>query len=328
MDISTIFNTYPGMYITQSFCHSVIAFLIVERTIHIWEITNPLVRQRFRIIIILTAVFSMPLYQIITPDRGSIMFRQSSLFDSKRWLYLEIGPLPIGLVFIIILLVTSLIFFFQELIPIIKHTIESKEPPGIEEDYNIPPLKTALEEIKDKLTEIRIIKDEDYILYSTTGRSPTIYISTGIIGSLTVDQLRSVIAHEMAHIKRNKIPLLTIIYLLRVLMFFNPLILIEFRRITQEEERICDDMAVSITKNPKALSEALEKLYLHDKSKVIISKKKLSNLKETLEEYSHNFHIEVRIKRIEKGINRVATGHWGIFVFILLVIMIINYFVV
>lgn len=115
-------------------------------------------------------------YPLITPDRGSIMFRPFSLFDSKRWLYLEIGPLPIGLVFIITLVATSLIFFFQELIPIIKHTIESKEPPGIEEGY-IPPLKTAVEEIKDELTEIRIIKDEDYILYSTTGRSPTIYIN-------------------------------------------------------------------------------------------------------------------------------------------------------
>ncbi len=122
MDVSTIFNTYPGMYITQSFCHSTIAFLIVERTIHIWKITDPFVRQRFRILIILAAVFSMPLYQIINPARGSIMFRQSSLFDSKRWLYLELpGSVPLGMIFIIILFMTSLIFIFQELIPVLRH---------------------------------------------------------------------------------------------------------------------------------------------------------------------------------------------------------------
>lgn len=328
MDISTIFNTYPGMYITQSFCHSTIAFLIVERTIHIWKITDPFVRQRFRILIILAAVFSIPLYQIINPERGSIMFRQSSLFDSKRWLYLELpGSVPLGMIFIIILFMTSLIFIFQELIPVLRHAIESEAPDEIEQDSEIPHLKIALEGIKDELPEIKIIKDEDFILYSTTGRNTAIFLSTGIINSLTVEQLKSVIAHELAHIRRNKIPLLSIIFILKVIMFFNPFILIEFRRITQEEEKICDDMAVSITKDPEALSEALKKLYSCDLPKINVNIKNLTNLKENLEEYSHIHQIDTRVRRLKKGINK-QPGQWEIFVLVSLVIMVINYFVV
>lgn len=316
------------MYITQSFCHSTVALIIVERAIHTLKITDPLMRQRLRILIILSAIFSMPLYQFISPDRGSIVFRQNSLFDSSRWLNIELpGSLPLGLIFIIIMLITSLVFIFQELIPILRHAVESKTPVDIEGSLNAPSLENLRESLRGELPNINIIAEDDYILYSTTGEKAEVYISRGIINTLSSRQLQSVIAHEIAHIERNKMPILMIIYLLRMIMFFNPLILIEFRRITQEEEKICDDIAVSLTKDPIALSEALEKLYSYDNTK-IDDIKKLSNIKETLEEYSHSFQIESRIKRLDKGMDKDRTRQTGILIFVLLIIMVINYFVV
>lgn len=328
MDISTFLNTYLGMYITQSFCHSTVALLIVERTIHTLKITDPLMRQRLRILIILSSIFSMPLYQLISPDRGSIIFRQNSLFDSSRWLNIELpGSIPLGLIFIIIMLITSLIFIFQELIPILRHAVESKTPVDIEGSLHDSYFGDLRESLRGQLPDINIIAEDDYILYSTTGEKAEVYISRGIIDTLSSRQLESVIAHEIAHIKRNKMPILMIIYLLRMIMFFNPLILIEFRRITQEEEKICDDIAVSLTKDPIALSEALEKLYSYDNTR-IEDIKKLSNIKETLEEYSHSIQIESRIKRLNKGMDKDRTRQPGILIFVLLTIMVINYFVV
>lgn len=328
MDISAIFNTYPGMYITQSFCHSTVAFIIVERTIHILKIADPLMRQRMRILIILSAIFSMPLYQFISPDRGSIIFRQNSLFDSSRWLNIELpGSLPLGLIFIVIMLATSLIFVFQELIPILRHTVESRTPVDIEGTLHAPSLQDLTESLRGQLPSINIIAEDDYILYSTTGKKAEVYISRGIVNTLSSRQLQSVIAHEIAHIERNKMPILMIIYLMRIIMFFNPLILIEFRRITHEEEKICDDIAVSLTKDPVALSEALEKLYRYDNTR-IEDIKRLSNIRETLEEYSHSLQIESRIKRLDKGTDRDRTGQHIILILTSLIIIVINYFVV
>jgi len=329
MDISRVFNTYLGMYITQSFCHSAVAFIIIERTFHAWKITDPFVKQRFRILIIFIAIFSMPLYQLMNPHRGSLAFRQYALFDSSRWLNLElIGSIPFGFIFIIIILITSGIFILQELIPLLKHAIESRMPPSVEGDYNSSSIDNILEGLGEELPDIKVIVDEDYILYSTTGRRPVVYISRGIINMLTKRQLRSVIAHEMAHIRRNKLPLLTIIYLFRILMFFNLFILIEFRRIVQEEEKICDDIAAEKTGDPAALAEALEKLYMDNISITGKDLKRLSNLKETLEEYSHSLQIESRIRRLNNSLNKKEGGYWGMFISILLVIMVINYFIV
>lgn len=330
MDISTFFDTYLGMYITQSFCHSTVAFIIVERTLYVWKITDPVIRQRFRIFIVLSAVFSMPLYQLLNPDRGSIAFRQSSLFDSKRWLYLELpGPIPLGMIFIAILFMTTLIFLFQELIPILRHTIESKAPPEIERDFKNTTLEKALEGLKNDLPDIKIVSDRDLILYSVTGGKTAVYISQGMIESLSPEQLRSVVAHEIAHIKRNKIPLLTIIYLLRIAMFFNPIVLVEFRRITHEEEKICDDIAVSLTGDPEALSGALEKLYGNGKKRITREDiKRITNLKETIEEYSQSYQIESRVRRLKKGVDKAEEGQWAIFILASSIITVINYFVV
>lgn len=203
MDIS-LFYTYLGMYIVQSFCHSVIAFIIVERTIHVLEITDPIVRQRFRIIIIIIAILSMPFYQLINPDRGSISFRQSSLLDSIRWLNLEIlWGIPLWIFFFIMIILTSLIFVFQELIPILRHALESRNSPEIKEKFDTSSFNYYIEELEDIMPDIFLLEDEDYILYSTTGNNPAIYLSKGIISSLNRDQLKAVIAHEIAYIKRN-----------------------------------------------------------------------------------------------------------------------------
>ncbi len=244
---SSFFNSYLGMFMAQAFCHSIIAFVIVNRAMHIWHINNPLIRQRFHLIVVLLPVFSFPIYQAINPDRGSVSFRMESLFDINRWLNLEIFEImPLWIFFISILLITAAIFLFQELIPVLKNTFESKnndndvEAEG-PEDY--PIVKEAITDLPAEKPHILVLADDDYVLFSTTGRNAAVFISTGLIKTLNKEQLQAAIAHEMAHIARNKKPLLIAVFLFRVIMFFNPVILLEFRRLVQEEEKICDDMA-------------------------------------------------------------------------------------
>ena len=104
MNFSGFFNTYPGMYIAQSFMHSLIAAVITDRALQLWNIGNPLIRQR-----------------------DSISFRLNALFDINRWLNLELwGIIPLVWFFISIIFVATAIFLFQELIPILRHLFEPK----------------------------------------------------------------------------------------------------------------------------------------------------------------------------------------------------------
>lgn len=314
----------------QAFCHSIIAFVVVNRAMHTWNISSPLIRQRFHLIVVLLPVFLFPLYQTINPDRSFISFRMESLFDINRWLNLEIFEImPLWIFFISILLITAIIFLFQELVPVLKNTFESKnldvEAEGHEEH---PIVKEAIADLPEEKPHILVLEDDDCVLFSTTGRNATVFVSTGLIKTLNKEQLQAAIAHEMAHIARNKKPLLIAVFLLRVIMFFNPVVLLEFRRLVQEEEKICDDMAVAFTKNPHALSEALKKLYHKNENTNPLKLKKLSEIRDSIEEYSQNTHIESRIHRLENGDIHKSGGEWLKLLITVVVIIGINYFVV
>ena len=330
MNFSNFFNSYAGMYMAQAFCHSVIAALIVDRAIQAWGISNPVVRQRFSLIVMVFPILSFPVYQIINPDRGSLSFRLEALFDINRWLNMELwGKLPLSMLFFLILSITTLVFLFQEMIPIIKHTIETWSASEEVSPHDDPVIHKALELIPGEKPLISLIDDDDeLILFSTTVKTPTVFLSTGLIKGLSVDQIQAAIAHEIAHIRRNRRPLLVIIYLIRVLMFFNPVVLVEFRRIVQEEEKVCDDIAVSLTQKPHALAEILEKFNKKTEALPLDKMKNLSALSTVVEDYSHNIHMESRIIRLEKVTALQTDGQWGKFLVTGLAIFVINYFVV
>lgn len=329
MNISDFFSSYPGMYMTQTFCHSLIAFIIIDRAMHLWDIKNPLFRQRFQIMVVLLPVISFPLYQLINPDRGSISFRLESLFDVNRWLNLELwGAIPLGVFFLIIIFITSLIFFFQEMVPILLHMMEAKRSEIETEKPDADSvISKAIERLPVEKPDIFVLDDDDFVLFSTTGRKAAVYVSTGVIHTLNVDQIQAAVVHEIAHIERNKKPLLLIVFVFRVIMFFNPVVLIEFRRLVQEEEKICDDMAVILTKKPHAMSEVLEKLYRKTQGTNSLKSGSISEMKDIAEDYSHNAHIESRIIRLEPGIVYQTGSGWFQLVLAAIAIMGINYFV-
>ena len=77
---------------------------------------------------------------------------------------------------------------------------------------------------------------------------PTIILPQGLASSLTATQLEWVLLHEMAHIRRRDLAVLTLQRIAAILHFFNPTIWIANRILHQLREYACDDLAVSLTR--------------------------------------------------------------------------------
>jgi Zn-dependent protease with chaperone function len=330
MNISTFFYSYPGMYIAQSVLHSFITALLVDAAIHAWKIENPVERQRFRLLIIILPIISFPLYQLLNPQRGSLVFRMDALFDVTRWLNLEIWRgITVGMLFIVFLAFTTLIFIVQEMIPVIKHALASRRTEAAgEKPAPDSIVSTALAKLPDPKPEVFVIQDDDLVSFVTTGKRPAIFLSSGTIESLTEEELQTALAHEMAHIERNKRPLLIVTFLLRVVQFFNPIALVEFRRIVQEEENICDDVAVTLTGKSQALADTLRKFHgpVDDDTTELDGID--APLKDRLEDFSHSMIIESRIMRLEGNPLPRLTRDRFAFLLTSVVIVIINYTIV
>ncbi len=319
------------MYVTQSFFHLLICAVIIDGAIRVWEISDPRITQRLRFLAILFPIFSFPLYQIFNPQRGSLFFRQEALFDSDRWLHLMLwGKAPLGIFFLFILFFTTMIFLAQELLPVVRHALEARRGETPEGKYcDNSSVVRALSHLQGEKPAIMVLDDDEQIIFSTTGRKAAVYMSSGLVSTLSAAQVQAAVAHEMAHIERSRRPMLFIVFLLRTVLFFNPLVLLEFRRAAQDEEKICDDMAASFTGKPRALAETLRRLYCAPgEGGGVPQIARISNLRDSLEEYSHSIHIQGRIERLEEPAANEGRGEWVTFSLALATVAVINYFVV
>jgi len=74
-----------------------------------------------------------------------------------------------------------------------------------------------------------------------------IYVSTGLISLSVRNIFRLHWRTKLPTSREAESPSSSFAYLLRVLLFFNPVAMIEFRRLAHEEEKVCDDIAIELT---------------------------------------------------------------------------------
>lgn len=87
--------------------------------------------------------------------------------------------------------------------------------------------------------------------------SPVILLPAAAFTGLTPDQLKAVLAHELAHIRRHD-PLINALQaVVETLLFFHPAVWWLSAQVRHEREHCCDDLAVKTTGDPKTLARAL-----------------------------------------------------------------------
>lgn len=331
MSLSGFFHSWPGLYMAQAFFHSLVASIVAEIAIKAWDVRDPAVRQRVFLVPVVAPVFLFPLFQLFRPERGSTYFRLGTIFESGRWLELEmLGTHPVMGGLVLVFTITSLVFLFQELIPILRHSFESGKPEkavGKVDCLEDPAIRTAMETLP-LVPAVFIVEDDDFLIYSTTGKSAAVYVSSSLVSTLTEGELRSAVAHEISHVVRSRHPMLVAAYLLRALMFFNPVVLMEFRRAAQEEEKVCDEFAVSVTRNRRALVQALRKLYLPPEEPPSPRGRKTRKTAKEIEERSHRLNIESRISRLESVEDHDPGIRWLVPAAVIVAAVLINYFIV
>jgi Zn-dependent protease with chaperone function len=322
------------MYAVQTVLHSAIASLLVDGALLAWNVKSPQVRQIFRFMVMVLSLASFPIYQVLSPRRGDLYFRLESLLDSNRWFFLDLwGNIPLFTLFLVVLGVTTVIFVIQELVPMVLQLLQQVRGGGEvvadeADETAVQKVAQALEGLPFDEKYVEILDDDDLALFSSTGLNPRIYVSAGLIRSFSADHLQVAFAHEIGHIRRSRKPVLIFAYVLRVLMFFNPVAMIEFRRLAQEEEKVCDDIAVALTGKAEALSEAIEMLRpAPEDYEKETSSGRAGSVASSIERYSHDLLLRSRMLRLKERISNDAL--WGLpYVITVALIVGINYFVV
>ncbi len=86
---------------------------------------------------------------------------------------------------------------------------------------------------------------------------PVLVLPRGIQGALGAPELRALILHELAHVRRHDVALNACQRAVEVLLWFHPAVWIVSRALSAEREHCCDDDAVLACSRPLDLARAL-----------------------------------------------------------------------
>ncbi len=92
--------------------------------------------------------------------------------------------------------------------------------------------------------------------------SPVVLVPVSAFTSLSPDQLRAVLTHELAHIRRRDHLFNAVQLVLEAVLFFHPVTWWLSRQVRAEREHCCDDATVRTAVNPRVFAEALAQLEL------------------------------------------------------------------
>jgi beta-lactamase regulating signal transducer with metallopeptidase domain len=88
-------------------------------------------------------------------------------------------------------------------------------------------------------------------------RKPVILLPSSSLASLSVQQTETILAHELAHIRRGDYLVNLLQAAVEALLFYHPAIGWVSRHIRREREHCCDDLALSVTGSALAYAKAL-----------------------------------------------------------------------
>ena len=89
---------------------------------------------------------------------------------------------------------------------------------------------------------------------------PAIFLPLGFINSLSSHEVEAILAHELAHIKRNDFALNIFISMAEIVFYYHPVMWWFTALIRAEREEACDDLAVDVTGDRILYAKALLKL--------------------------------------------------------------------
>ena len=107
---------------------------------------------------------------------------------------------------------------------------------------------------------VRLVESDEALALAIGGKEPYVLISRGLMALLDRDELETVIAHEVMHLKHHDAEFKVFSKLLSRFLFFDPFSKFFDPAVHREREYLADEMSGRSTGKPAALASALLKI--------------------------------------------------------------------
>ena len=113
----------------------------------------------------------------------------------------------------------------------------------------------------DRLLGMRAVESDAVTSPGVVGLvRPTLLLPPGLLARLSPDELRFVVLHEAAHLRRGDLIVGAVTTLITTLHWFNPLVWFAASRFRAEREMACDEVVLAATPDRRAYGETVLRL--------------------------------------------------------------------
>ncbi len=251
--------------LAQAIFHTLVASLFVEALVRSWRVRVPLQRMALRLVGLGYPLVLFPALVVLFPSRGEEEFREGALFAGRHWN--EVRVLGVGLFHAWLATFAALgtTLFLMDLVPLVAAMRRGRPPAAQPDPESAAALGEALPRVAAALRvhapPIVFLDRDAPILFCTGVRRHAIVISRGAVRLLDRDELRSALAHELAHLTRHDPGASWLVMAARGLMFFNPAFQVLSRAVARDAEWLADDRAAAACGDRLALASGLIKLH-------------------------------------------------------------------
>ncbi|MEO8795885.1 MAG: M56 family metallopeptidase, partial [Daejeonella sp.] len=180
--------------------------------------------------------------------------KSSATFDFRG--LIKNNSLWIGTIYLAGILIQS-IFLASGLLKIRNLKNQQKTDLNIFWDERLVALKQKLELGKS----VMLFFSKTILVPLTVGFvKPVILFPAAMLNHLSIEEVESILLHELAHIKRNDYGLNLFQRIMEIILFFNPAAWLLAKDIKREREFCCDDLVIGKNINPRIYASALASL--------------------------------------------------------------------
>src|SRR5438445_7177407 len=108
--------------------------------------------------------------------------------------------------------------------------------------------------------QVRIVESDDTLAMAVGGKNRNILLSSGLLKLLEKDEVDTVVAHELMHLKHHDAEFKVFSRVLSRILFFDPFSKFFDPAVHREREYLADEMGGRSTGRPAALASALVKI--------------------------------------------------------------------
>ncbi len=300
--------------LAQAIFHTLVASLFVEALVRSWRVREPLQRMALRLVGLGYPLVLFPALVVLFPGRAEEEFREGALFAGRHWDEVRVLGVSLFSGWLATFAALGTTLFLLDLLPLVA-ALRRPRPAASEPD---PESAAALgEELPRVAAGLRVrapplvFLDRDApVLFCTGVRRHAVVISRGAVRLLDREELRSALAHELAHLARHDPAASWIVMGARALMFFNPAFQVLSRAIAKDAEWLADERAAAVCGDRLALASGLIKLHRATARRTVVPRTLpfATALQEPLAR-ARSLDVEVRCRRLLDG--PPAPLRWG-----------------